>query len=304
MCRVAHSAASRLWERTWKVATVCWCRFTAGVRWSAQVLLWLLIWVLLPALPAGLGYFCGRLALQGSCFTQGAAATNSYDMVIPIIYAAVAAFVAMMIPIHYTLSVTFLESVSSADAPGHAKEHSLRCYVHTAEALVYAFSLFGASTLMLMVCIVAERLHVKLPSITHTVVAIAYALMLILGLYRNWVKYVTRWKRDFDSKPLALLYYLFYGYAMCAGSFWVVYLNRKYDTSNEGEGAVIALGLLVLFYVAWVLLRAAFAPMTAVQHIRANALLCAPEKNASSSPNAQDIAAGSCDGHSGPEHRA
>ncbi len=194
--------------------------------------------------------------------------------VIAIIYGSVGVFIALMIPIHYTITLDILSKINSAGPSGPKEKQSkekqskekeelnpescLLFYCHSAEVLVYAFGLFGASVFLKEAIVIASIFELTVSPILHYILILLYGAALSAGVGLNRYKQ-SEW---FDSEKYIFLNfcYSFTRYSvLILGAIWIAFLAIS---KCENINAVVALVLLTLYYLLWVMLRLLFTPMT------------------------------------------
>lgn len=185
------------------------------------------------------------------------------ENVIAIIYGAVGVFIALMIPIHYTISLDILGKINSAESQNLNEEQKkaksrLLFYCHSAEVLVYAFGLFGASVFLEEAIVIASIFHLAVWPPLHWLLVIAYGFALAAGVSSNRY-YRKKWFKS-ETYDKLNVYYLCTRYvSLTLGAIWIAFLT---SSKCANINAVVALILLILYYLCWVMLRLLFAPMT------------------------------------------
>ena len=140
-----------------------------------------------------------------------------------------------------------------------AARSSLLLYCHSAEVLVYAFGLFGASVFLEEARVIASMFYSNIPPILHKFTAYAYGFLLVLGVGLNRY-YLKEWFNSRENKYKYMRYYSFTrASSLGFGAIWVAFLVYA---SCPNLKAVVALVILTLYYLSWVFLRFCFAPMT------------------------------------------
>jgi len=227
-------------------------------------------------------YLGSYSAIKHSGYLRPFTIKQDCDMaVVAIIYGAVGAFIALLIPIHYTISLDILNKIKENPKKDVRARRFLLCYCHSAEVLVYAFGLFGASVFLEEAMTISSFFGFTVWPTLHVALVIGYALTVLFGVALNW----HYWKDWFERGKYRILFSLWDKIAR--GAHWspteryLVWLAVRYSVAIvfsiitvavwaafltvsqcPNLNVVVALVLLTLYYLAWMLLRFLFAPMT------------------------------------------
>lgn len=195
-----------------------------------------------------------------------------------IVYAAVGGFVAVMIPIHYSLSLDILgklkisKEVNENEQEEEKEENrnkydsnrrKLMHYCHTAEIVIYCFGMFGVSVLFQETFIVFKFLEMELPELFKPVGTLMYSVFVICGVGLN-LKYRHSWHVTSSHGKIHWMYYGNVFMVLVLSGFWAGLLFAS-DCNNLN--AASSLGLVTTHYLLWLLLRAEYAPMTDLRAI-------------------------------------
>jgi hypothetical protein len=185
---------------------------------------------------------------------------------ISIIYGIVGAFVAIMVPLHYSLSFDILgeiedvhNHINTITANQKNAERRLKHYCHTAEGLVYSFALFGALVLIEEAFVIAKILGINIFSLIRQVGIIAYFYVLTGGMSHN-LRRCKEWElAERDEERGSFKYLKIYIFSLLLSGVWGSLLLVS-DCHNLN--AVIALMLVIGYYLLWIYLRHLFAPLS------------------------------------------
>lgn len=251
------------------------CKYNFMSKHKDKSLFWCFVEVLLVG-GIAYGLMCYLIIL--GCFPGSETVQRGVDCdkdVIAIIYGAVAAFIALMIPIHYTISLDIIGKIYSAGPSGPKEKESkekeskekeqpnpescLLFYCHSAEVLVFAFGLFGASVFLKEAEVIGSIFNLEVVPTLYGFLIIAYGGVLAAGVAYNR-RYRTEWYEETEEYSTLHVRYLCIRYlSLILGAIWVAFLTIS---KCENINAVVALVLLTLYYLLWVMLRLLFAPMT------------------------------------------
>lgn len=240
------------------------CKYNFLSKFKDKSLFWCFVDVLLVG-GISYGFMCYLIVSGFFPGSETVQRGNDSDKdVIAIIYGAVAAFIALMIPIHYTISLDILGKINSAESENLDVNQKnpmsyLLFYCHSAEVLVYAFGLFGASVFLEEAIVIGSIFHLEVVPRLHGLIIIVYGFALAIGVARNR-RYRPKWYEETPTYSTLHVYYLCIRYiTLILGAIWCAFLTiSECDNIN----AVVALVLLTLYYLCWVILRLLFAPMT------------------------------------------
>jgi len=246
-------------------------------RWLADVRkkLWHVICAcLLPLVLIAAGalpthFWSDRLWSQ----TKEAPDQGSMLTLVSIIYAVVSAFVAIMIPLHYQISLDILDKAKREEAPNARQENKrierarmiLGYYIHTAEPLIYSFGIFGLLVLLEEARVVSELIgldcHLSL-GWPRYILIVLFALMLAHGVGRNWQNR-GKWGLDKAAElEYRWKYCLTYGVSLVASGIWIGLLFTTDCPRRTADGALF---IVAFYYLWWIVLRDFFAPLTNIR---------------------------------------
>lgn len=192
--------------------------------------------------------------------------------IISIVYGIVGAFVAVMVPLHYSLSFNILGEIE--DVHNNNKkltddqkeaERKLKNYCHTAEGLVYSFALFGVLVLLEGAFVIAKILKVNIYlfveihsfSLLRIGEIICYFLVLTEGMSHNLRRYEEWGLAEQDDGQVK--YLKIYVISLLFSGIWGALLLVS---DCHSLNAVIALILVIGYYFLWIFLRHLFAPLS------------------------------------------
>ena len=187
-----------------------------------------------------------------------------------IAYSAMGAFVGVMIPLHYTISLDIVARLRGTTARNtctgqewQVAERSLRWYCHTAEAVVFAFGLFGVGALSQGALCLWEFATEQPPcAMIRKVVGCLLVFALGTGLGRNIVCGRSQWGLRKADCPWMFRAYL--GFVSLGGVFCIAWSSVIYTDPGLTSLVPTALSavLLTFYYALWVTMRIVFAPVT------------------------------------------
>lgn len=200
---------------------------------------------------------------------------NGDKDVVGIIYALVSGFVAVMIPLHYTISFDIIGKIHAINLNNKNNSKNkeepkliLLYYCHVAEGLIYAFGLFGASVMYEEALVVSSILNYNLPREWNKIGILIYTFALLRGLCLNW-EFRKKWCQDDELEKINKKNNKYKKYHMITiilsaiiGGVWAGLLCTSRCYKLNGFGVLL---LLTIYYIWWVIFRALFAPMTHVK---------------------------------------
>jgi len=188
---------------------------------------------------------------------------------ISIVYGIVGAFVAIMVPLHYSLSFNIIGEIEDIRSKKNdinliEEERKLKNYCHTAEGLIYSFALFGALVLLEEAFVIALILYINIPSLIKKAAIMGYFYVLILGMSHN-LRLSKEWELNIKFAKKEYRKYL--GIFSLSLVFSCIWGSLLWMSNCHNLNAIIALILVIGYYILWIFLRHLFAPLSTLKKL-------------------------------------
>lgn len=201
---------------------------------------------------------------------------SNNNNIIQIIYGIISGFIAVMIPLHYTISFDIIGKMAQAASIQNSERDffklELLFYCHIAEALIFSFGLFGASVLFEEAIVVSQVIGFTVPKLFKIIGHGVLLLTVIYGLCLN-LKNKDKWFNSFNStlkkerekgQRIQILTII-----LCSILSGIWFSILFFSESNNLNGLTVLL-ILTLYYFWWIFFRALFAPLTNLKNYLLN----------------------------------